>query len=294
MTVYLREADVDSLLSLEDAVEAVEACLHRRAASRVRSLPRAALDVDGGRLAVASAVDLEAGLAGAAVTTRFRQGGRSVLALFAADRPELLAVVEAERLTRLRAAATCALAARALARPAAQSLGVIGCGTLAAAIVEALRAAFSRIERTVVYCRDDKQRAAFARLLAAEPAEYGREAAEQDIVVAATSSRDPVLRGEWLRLGALVCCAGATAVEERELDNRVLERAAFVCCDSVEQARASAGDLVEPVDRGVLDWLEVYELTAVVSGEVATAITPAPSSSPARVPSRGTRSMCQW
>ena len=41
----------------------------------------------------------------------------------------------------------------------------------------------------------------------------------------------------------------------------------FVCCDSLEQARIEAGDLVEPVERGVLDWLEVHELAEVVGGE---------------------------
>ena len=48
----------------------------------------------------------------------------------------------------------------------------------------------------------------------------------------------------------------------------MLERAAFVCCDSREQARRESGDLIEPVDQGVLDWLEVHELHEVVSGEV--------------------------
>ena len=48
----------------------------------------------------------------------------------------------------------------------------------------------------------------------------------------------------------------------------MLERASFVCCDSREQAKIEAGDLVEPVERGVLDWLEVHELLEVVSGEL--------------------------
>jgi len=63
--------------------------------------------------------------------------------------------------------------------------------------------------------------------------------------------------------------AGANVVSRRELDNAVLERATFVCCDSLEQARLESGDLVEPVAAGILDWLEVHELHEVVSGEVA-------------------------
>jgi ornithine cyclodeaminase/alanine dehydrogenase-like protein (mu-crystallin family) len=89
-----------------------------------------------------------------------------------------------------------------------------------------------------------------------------------DIVVTATTSRDPVLRGEWLEPGALVCAMGANDARKRELDNVVLERASFVCCDSRDQARLESGDLIDPIEAGVLDWLEVHELQDVVAGEV--------------------------
>ena len=60
---------------------------------------------------------------------------------------------------------------------------------------------------------------------------------------------------------------GANRRRARELDNTVLERAGFVCCDSIEQARIESGDLIEPVEQGILDWLEVHELHEVVAGE---------------------------
>jgi len=88
------------------------------------------------------------------------------------------------------------------------------------------------------------------------------------VVVTITTSRDPVLRGEWLRPGALVCAAGANNPSSRELDNVVLSRASFVCCDWLEQAQIESADLIEPVGQGVLDWLEVHELHEVVSGEL--------------------------
>ena len=86
-------------------------------------------------------------------------------------------------------------------------------------------------------------------------------------MVTVTTSNDPVLRGDWLQPGALVCAMGANRPNARELDNEVLQRAAFVCCDSLEQARIESGDLIEPVEHGVLDWLEVHELQEVVAGE---------------------------
>jgi ornithine cyclodeaminase/alanine dehydrogenase-like protein (mu-crystallin family) len=144
---------------------------------------------------------------------------------------------------------------------------VIGTGWQAESQVACIREALPGIEEVVAYSRDAERLADFCRRLDCEPAEYNRDAAEQDVVVTITTSRDPVLRGEWLQPGALVCAAGANRIQARELDNAVLERATFVCCDSLEQARIEAGDLVEPVERGVLDWLEVHELAEVVGGE---------------------------
>ena len=65
-----------------------------------------------------------------------------------------------------------------------------------------------------------------------------------------------------------MCAIGANDLGSRELDNVVLERAAFVCCDSVDDAKLESADLIEPVESGVLDWLEVHELQEVVGGEV--------------------------
>jgi ornithine cyclodeaminase/alanine dehydrogenase-like protein (mu-crystallin family) len=147
-------------------------------------------------------------------------------------------------------------------------LGVIGCGTQAETQVLCIRAAVPTIERVVAYCRTERNLRAFCKRVGAKPAESNRDAAEQDVVVTITTSRDPVLRGEWLRPGALVCAAGANNGVSRELDNAVLERATFVCCDWKEQARLESADLIEPIQQGVLDWLEVHELHEVVSEEL--------------------------
>jgi ornithine cyclodeaminase/alanine dehydrogenase-like protein (mu-crystallin family) len=188
--------------------------------------------------------------------------------LFRADRPELAAVIDAERLGQLRTGAASAVAVRHLARPGAASLGVIGCGRQAEGHVEAIRAVLPSIERVVAYCPTPEHLEAFCDRLGAEAGESHRDPAQQDVVVTATSSPDPVLRGDWLDPGALVCAIGANDGQRRELDNVVLERATFVCCDSLEVAKLEAADLIEPVEAGVLDWLEVHELSSVVAQEV--------------------------
>ena len=267
--LYLTEADVAELVSPADAVEAIEACFRRMAAGSVENRPRYRLRLEGGALAVMAAADLELGYAGAKVYAGFGEGARFAVLLFRSDSPELVAVLEADKLGQLRTGAASGVAARHLSASGATSLGVIGCGWQAESQVACIRAALPQLERVVAYCRTEERLRAFCAEQGAEPGESHQDPASCDVVVTATTSPDPVLRGEWLRAGALVCAVGANDGRRRELDNVVLERSAFVCCDSRDDAKLESADLTEPVDSGVLDWLEVHELQEVVAGETA-------------------------
>jgi ornithine cyclodeaminase/alanine dehydrogenase len=266
--LYLTEQDVAELLTPDDAVEAIEACFQRLAAGSVENRPRYRLGLEGGALAVMAAADLELGYAGAKVYAGFGDGARFVVLLFRADAPELVAVIEADKLGQLRTGAASGVAARHLAASGARSLGIIGCGWQAESQLACIRSAVPQLERVVAYCRTEERLRAFCAEHGAEPGESHQDPAGCDVVVTATTSRDPVLRGEWLHPGALVCAVGANNGRNRELDNVVLERAAFVCCDSVEDAKLGSADLIEPVGSGVLDWLEVHELQEVVAEQV--------------------------
>jgi ornithine cyclodeaminase/alanine dehydrogenase len=238
------------------------------ATGSVENRPRYRLGLEEGALAVMAAADLELGYAGAKVYAGFRDGARFAVLLFRADSPELVAVLEADKLGQLRTGAASGVAAKHLAASGASSLGIIGCGWQAESQVACIRAALPQLERVVAYCRTEERLRAFCEEHGAEPGESHQDPAACDIVVTATTSRDPVLRGEWLRAGALVSAVGANDGRRRELDNVVLERSAFVCCDSVDDAKLESADLIEPVESGVLDWLEVHELQEVVAGEV--------------------------
>jgi ornithine cyclodeaminase/alanine dehydrogenase-like protein (mu-crystallin family) len=274
LPLYLTEADVEALVSPADAVEVIEGSFRRLAAGTVENKPRYRLTLDEGRMAVMSAADLALGYAGAKVYTAFADGARFAVLLFRSDRPELSAVIEADKLGQLRTGAATGVAARYLAREGASTLGVFGCGWQARGQVAAVRAAVPSVERVVAYCRTEAKLREFCSEVGAELAEDSMEAARQEIVVTVTNSRDPVLRGEWLDEGALVCAVGANVPQARELDNVVLERAVFVCCDSREQAKIESGDLIEPIATGVLDWLEVHELQEVVAGELSGRSSP--------------------
>jgi alanine dehydrogenase len=268
MPLYLSEADVETLLTPGDAVPVIEECFRRLAEGVVENVPRRRLELDEGTFAIMAAADRGLGYAGLKSYTVVGGKATFVVCLFELESGSLAGVIEADALGQRRTGAASGVAAKHLARSGAASLGVIGCGWQAESQVDAIRSAVPTIERVVAYCRTPEKLRAFCGKTDAEPGESPSDAAAQDVVVTATTSRDPVLRGEWLREGALVCAIGANDPRARELDNVVLERATFVCCDSREQAKLESGDLIEPVQSGVLDWLEVHELQEVVAGEL--------------------------
>jgi alanine dehydrogenase len=266
--LYLTEADVAKLVTPADAIGVVESCFERLARGEVENRPRVRQKADGGAFAVMSAVDHELRFAGVKSYAWLPSGTPFVVCLFDLDRGELAAVIEADKLGQLRTGAASAVAAKYLTREGATSLGILGCGWQAESQVLCIREAVPTIERVVAYCRTEEKLEAFCKKVGAEPGETHRDAGAQDVVVTVTTSRDPVLRGEWLEPGALVCAVGANDRRARELDNAVLERASFVCCDSIQQAKLESGDLIEPIEQGILDWLEVHELQEVVAGEI--------------------------
>jgi alanine dehydrogenase len=268
LPLYLTEANVDSLLTPADALEAVEGCFRRLAAGEVENRPRERLRLEEGVFAVMPAVDHELRLAGVKAYAWLPGGTPFVVLLFDTAAAELAAVIEADKLGQLRTGAASGVAAKYLARADATTLGVLGCGWQARSQVACIREALPGIESVVAYCRTPERLAEFCDEAGAEPGESHRDPAGCDVVVTVTTSKDPVLRGEWLQPGALVCAVGANEPRARELDNVVLERAAFLCCDSREQAQLESGDLIEPVEAAVLDWLEVHELQEVIGGEL--------------------------
>lgn len=71
-----------------------------------------------------------------------------------------------------------------------------------------------------------------------------------------------------MRPGTHVNAMGANRIDARELDDDVIRRSALIAVDSVEQAKLEAGDLVQPIEKGLLTWRKVRDLSDVVSGKI--------------------------
>ena len=189
--LYLSETDVASLLTPADALPVLEDCFRRLASGACDNRPRARLPLEDGYFAVMAATDCRARVRGPQELHAVAWEAAFVVCLFELATGTLAAVIEADLLGRIRTGAASGVAARHLAREGAPGLGVIGCGWQAASQVAAIRAAVPSLGRVVAYCRTPEKLAAFCERTGAEPGESHRDAAEQDVVVTATTSTDP-------------------------------------------------------------------------------------------------------
>jgi len=269
--LFLTETDVQALLPMKAAIELVEASFvaqHRQSAinrSRTRIfLPGVSLHYMAAGLA-------DEKLVGMKVYTVSRDALRFLVLLYDGTSGDLLALLEADQLGRIRTGAASGVATRYMARSGASRVGVIGTGRQARTQLEAV-AQVRRLEWARAFSRDAGRCQAFAEEMTRRlgfPVELveSAEAAVRsgDIVITATNAREPVVRGEWLASGAHVNAIGANMLDRRELDDQALTRASLIAVDSLEQAREEAGDLVQGLGSIRSGWDGVLELHEIVS-----------------------------
>ena len=275
MALLLREDDVRRLLTMPDAITALEVAFRDWGAGVAQNVSRQRIvqaPPHPGVLHMLAASVPALDALGFKAYTASASGVRFVVNLYRASTGELLAMIEADWLGRMRTGAASGLATRYQARPDARVVGLLGTGGQAETQALAI-AAVHPLERIHVWGRDQERLTAFcARLtdqmgipvIAAPSAEAAVRAA--DIIVTATTARDPVLEGDWIAEGAHVNAMGSNWASRREIDDATVARAAIISADSVEQARGEAGDLIIPADAGKLDWARVVELRDIVAG----------------------------
>ncbi|PWR17732.1 ornithine cyclodeaminase family protein [Zavarzinia compransoris] len=163
-----------------------------------------------------------------------------------------LLTVDGSAITVRRTPAASALAARYLARPEAETLLVVGAGKLAPHVIDAYRAVLPRLRRVLVWNRTADKAAAVAARSGAEVApDLAAAVAAADVVSAITMSKAPLIRGDWLRPGTHLDLIGGFTPEMREADDSAVTRASLFV-DTREGALHEAGDLADPLKRGVI------------------------------------------
>ena len=176
--------------------------------------------------------------------------------LFEHEFGRLIAILDASTITALRTAAVTAVATRLLSRPESRTLALIGAGVQAETHLEAI-SLVRPIDDVRVWSRSGTRAREFAAKVGASGApitvcESAREAVDgADIVCTLTSSRQPVVFGEWLSPGAHVNAVGASLATARELDTEAVRRARFYV-DRRESTLAEGGDFLVPKSEGVI------------------------------------------
>lgn len=252
--------------------EAVESAFRALGRGEAHNERRHRLRTPRGMLHLMAAALPGQGVLGCKIYTTFKDRMRFLVLLFREEDGELLAVCEADRLGQRRTGAASAVAGRYLATSSPWRIGLLGSGWQARGQLEALAAAHP-VAWTAVYSPTQSHQEAFAEEMeatlglevrAAETAQAAVEGA--NLIVTATTSREPVLFAEWLQLGAHINAIGGNSLLRRELDGGVLARCDRIVVDSLEQARREAGEFLGPIEAGYLHWGAVEELARIVAG----------------------------
>ncbi len=276
--LLLFESDVSRFLTMPDAINAVEAAFIAQARGEASNHPRERFFMPSGvlhHMAAAWPGRLGGGVMGTKTYTSFAAGTRFWVQLFSADTGDLLALIEADRLGRMRTGAATGVAARHLARKNAATAALLGTGGQARTQARALAAACPTLQRIVAFGRDEERRRAFCREMTDTlggvpvlPANSVEEAVrDAQIVVCATTAREPILKGrEHLAPGTFVAAVGANRLTAREIDEEVVGRADVIVVDDVAQARAESAELVFAHERRTFAWEKARSLASVVAG----------------------------
>jgi len=199
-----------------------------------------------------------------------------IVALFDGKTGHPYTLMEAGYLTDLRTGAGTGLAARYLARRDSRIMTIIGAGRVARNQLWALAKVFD-LETVFISTRTEERARNFIKRMQSmgdgvprdiRLVESREEAVRKaDIVIAATTSHEPVFSGEWLKPGTFVASVGAYEADMREVDSETIARAVNIVIDSRTDCLDHAGDLVIPIKEGRIRREQVAEIAELVSGQ---------------------------
>jgi ornithine cyclodeaminase/alanine dehydrogenase-like protein (mu-crystallin family) len=274
--LFLDEACVRQLVTMEDALAAVEEVFGAQGRGGVFNVPRVRAPVKGGTLRITAAVLSYRGYYGVKVssTAVFHSNAGRMFCLYREETGELCAVVQVFAMGALRTGAASGIATKYLANPDAAVLGVLGSGRQAHTQVDAvcavrpireIRVWSPRAASREAFCADVKN----VNKINAMPVD-SQEAAVRgaDVLITATTSTSPVVQGAWLKRGVHINAIGANFEHRRELDSATVAAAKFIATDDTEQVRYESTDLAVPVSEGLLSWDQVHSLGDVVAGKI--------------------------
>ncbi|MBI3325693.1 MAG: ornithine cyclodeaminase family protein [Nitrospinae bacterium] len=272
MAIFLDEQQVTELLSVEMAMAAVEDALRQQGLGTAINNPRTRVRLPTGQLHMMGGALPTLGVFGYKAYTAVKGKARFHVLLYSAETGELLAMLQADRLGQMRTGAASGVATKYMARADARSVGLFGTGWQARSQLEAV-CAVRPIQAVRAFGRDASRRQTFCAEMSrqlgipVEPATTPEATVTgMDVMITATNARDPLFDGNWVGPGTHVNAIGSNALIRREIDETMVRRSTLIVVDSKEQARLECGDLLGPLERGIIHWEQIRELGDVVAG----------------------------
>jgi ornithine cyclodeaminase/alanine dehydrogenase-like protein (mu-crystallin family) len=247
--IFLDENEVREHLRMADLIPAMEKALIDFSAGKVTQPVRQVIPVDppGGFYGIMPALTPD-GLGQKIVTfypPNAEKGIHTHMALIVLNDRETgapIAVMDGRLITEMRTAAVSAAATKLLASKDSKVLAILGSGVQARSHFEALRLV-RNFEEIRVWSQTKPNAENFAKEIGAKVTAAEEAVRGADVVVTVTSSKTPVLKGEWLKRGCHVNAIGACRPDWRELDDNAM-RNSVVFVDSREAAMKESGDLI--------------------------------------------------
>ncbi len=246
--IYLDEAQVRSLLRWEELIPAMEQALAQFSLGNVVQPVRSVLTVEEGRRYFGVMPVAAQDVMGVKAVSFYPANERgpapthqAIVLLVRTDNGEPLAVMDGRLITEMRTAAVSAAITKYLMPAQSRVLALLGSGVQADSHLAAL-SSIHQFDEVRVWSRTPEHAAEFARRRGAVAMEAEAAVRGADVIVVATSSQEPVLRGAWLKEGAHVNAIGANRPAWRELDDDAMHHVLVV--DSRAAVLQESGDVI--------------------------------------------------
>jgi len=271
--LLLGDREVRALLTMEDAIKAVEDVFKEKNLGRVQTPLKTFLFYEkyNGDHRFMPAYLEKLDIAGVKIVNTYPENRKKyglptvagIIVLATPKTGEILAILDATWITVVKTAAASAVATKHLARNNSETLGLVGAGLQAIAHLEAF-AQIMKLKKVKVWSRTSETAEKFLQKMTRQYSEIRfnmakdvKEAVkDSDVVATITPSRQPIVMVDWVKPGVHINAMGADAPGKQELDPEILRKAKIVV-DDLEHSSHS-GEINVPLAQGLISEEDIY------------------------------------
>ena len=273
MGILITEKDVKNLLTMELAICSLEEIFKKESIKDSVNSSRIRINLPEGSLNFMAASSKSLNLIGTkSYIPKTKTAIKFYVQLYDGENGNLLSVIEANLMSRIRTGAASGLATKYLAKKNSSVLGIIGTGTQA--LHQAIAICKVRKIKTInIYSRNVNNRKNFCALINkninAISVKTSKECVENaDIITTITNSDSPVFSSKWIKPGTHINAAGSNVSTKREIDKETISKASTIVTDNIDQAKIECGDLIQPINIGITSWDKINTLSDLITGKI--------------------------